>query len=546
MLDPFKTDLEQSSQMLRRFALARAFIISIVAAYCATLEARSGSPLDLNTVYLFVVIAIALVESILAMAIIAAGHKPDMRFSFFLLCADLIQNSAIILMTGGNESVFVFLYIAIILSASLLYSFRWTLVTATACSLVFLATVVLEFYGYVLPASPFLTETHAAELNLVPDTIMKIFAFYLSAFLGGLLSERVGLLRSFHENIINSLSSGYISINRDGIVTFLNPTGSNLLKRVKTEAVGKDISTVFSVAGGRANPLTEAISKKNQINSREIAVVRGDGKTIPVGITVSPILNGANNLVGAVGSFIDLTELKRMEEKLRRADRLAAVGEMSSALAHEIRNPVASIRGALQELSENMVVETTNRQLMSIAVKECDQLGKIVSDFLEFVFGGDRSHERINIADLLDEVVKVAQQSFFNGSGRIHTNFPSVLGCVTGDRMRLREALLKVIRNGKEAMPDGGILCVSAAVENRESPAVSIVVEDEGKGISHEEFPKLFNPFFTTKPNGTGLGLAIVHKIISSHDGTIDVDSTAGKGTRVKIVLPRQDEEENG
>ncbi len=543
MIDPFRTDLEQSSSILKRFALARALIIVVVAAYCLMLQMRLRETLDLNALYLFAIIAIALIESLLVAVVIAVGFAPTMRFAFILLCADLVLISAIILMTGGSTSVFVFLYIPVILSASLLLSLNWSLAIATLCSAVFLEVMVLELHGYVLPAAAFLSRTtKGAGLDLWADTGMKIFAFYLSAFLGGLLSHRVGLLRSFHEDILNSLSSGYISINRDRIVTYLNPAGSSLLVRAKMDAIGKDVSAVFPVEEGQQNPLIEAVVKKRETNSREIAVSRGDGRSIPVGITVSPIFNGAKNLLGAVGSFIDLTELKRMEEKLRRTDRLAAIGEMSAALAHEIRNPVASIRGAIEELSENLNLQDTNRQLMAIAVRECDQLGQIVSRFLQFVSGGERENKTFDVVQLLDEVTEAAQRSIFNGDGRILKDFPTNLGKMRGDRIQLREALLNLIQNGKDAMPSGGCVRFHAAADVDERAAVAIVIEDEGKGIPSEELKKIFIPFYTTKPGGTGLGLAIVHKIILSHGGSVDIDSTVGKGTRVKIVLPRQDE----
>lgn len=547
MIDPFKTDLQQSRMILKRFALMRACIVSVIAAYCVLLQLRLSVDIDLNTAYLFAILAVALIESFLVAAIVSAGYSPTMRFSSVLLCADLVLISAIILMTGGNASVFVFLYVPVILSASLLLSLNWSAAVATICSLLFLGVMVLEFHGYVLPAFAF----RSKEISAIPtdpwaDTGMKIFAFYLTAFLGGLLSHRVGLLQSFHEDILNSLSSGYISINRDRIVTYLNPAGSSILKRLQADVTGKDISAVFPVADAQQNPLLEAIANEREIQSREIAVTQGDGKTIPVGITVSPIVNGARRLLGAVGSFIDLTELKRMEDELRRADRLAAVGEMSASLAHEIRNPVASIRGAIQEISENVNMEGTNRQLMNIALRECDQLGEIISRFLEFVRGGGRARETFDAAQLLNEVVEITEMNCLNGSGKMVTDFPSDLGQVSGDRTQLREALMNVIRNGIEAMPDGGLLRLNANADMAGRPEIHITVEDEGKGIPAEDLQKLFTPFFTTKAGGTGLGLAIVHKIISMHNGSIRLESAVGKGTRVNIILPRQDERKHG
>ncbi len=541
MIDPFKTDLEQSRQLLWRFAVARAIIVCIVAFSCLALQVREQTGLDLNTVYLYVLFGVALVESVVVVILISAGYNPTIRFSFLLLCADLALISAIIVATGGSRSMFAFLYIAAILSSSLLLSFGWTLAIATICSVLFILVMTLEHDGYVTAASAFRWQGPIMEHGeLWAFTGMKIFAFYLTAFLGGCLSQRVGLLQSFHQNILNSLSSGFISVNGDCIVTFLNPAGSSLLQRSFSDVVGKHVTSVFPVASGEPNPLQQSITQGHEWHGREVAVVRGDDKVIPVGITISPLRNGANGLMGAVASFIDLTELKRMEEKLRRADRLAAIGETSTILAHEIRNPLASIRGALHELVDDLRLQDANGQLMGIAIKECDKLSKVVSDFLRFVGTHSGERERFDLAQFLEEVVQTAERSFFNGDGCILRDYPHDLGCVMGDRSKIKEAVLNVIQNGRESMPKGGTLRVGAQTEEDPSGHVSIVVEDQGNGIPPELTEKVFEPFYTTKPGGSGLGMAIAHKIIDSHGGSIDVASVLGKGTKVSIRLPRQ------
>jgi two-component system sensor histidine kinase PilS (NtrC family) len=542
MIDPFKTDLEQGRLVLKRFALARAMIVSLVALLCLALHLRSGAESDQYTYYLFAIFAIALIESLIVMVILAAGYNPSIRFSFFLLCADLILISAIVVVTGGSKSVFAFLYIAAILSAAIVLSFNWSILVATICSALFLLIMLLELSGYVVPASAFRwTEPPMVSGDLWAYTGMKIFAFYLTAFLAGCLSRRVGLLESFQQNILNSFSSGFMSVNRDCIVTFLNPAGSNLLRRPWSEAAGKHVSSVFPVADGQPNPLEESIAEQKEYQNREIAVSRGDDESIPVGITVSPIRNGAKKLMGAVASFIDLTELKRMEERLRRSDRLAAVGEMSAVLAHEIRNPVASIRGAVQELAENLRLDGTNGQLIRIATRECDQLNRIVSDFLEFVGTGPRAKEQCDVRRILDEVGQLAERCFCNGDISILKQYPDGLGCVTGDCNQIREALLNIVQNGIEAMPAGGTLRIRAGSDDSPPGYASILVEDDGCGLAPEEVERIFDPFYTTKPRGVGLGMAIAHRIVTSHGGSIDVDSAKGKGTTVTIVLPRQD-----
>jgi len=344
------------------------------------------------------------------------------------------------------------------------------------------------------------------------------------------------------QNILNSFSSGFISIDLDQSVTFLNVSAAALLGHRRSELIGKPVSSVFAVADGEADPLDESISEHKECQSKEVTLVRTDGKRVPIGITVSHLRDQGKKLMGAVASFTDMTELKRMEERLRRADRLAAIGEMSASLAHEIRNPVASIRGSVQELSEHLMLDGTDSQLMRIAIRESDQLSRIISCFLEFVDTGPREDRQFDVTELLEEIARIAQQHLARHSDiRILEEFPEGLGHVVGDRARIKEAMLNVIQNAVDAMSDGGDLHLCARGNGNLSGNVTIRIKDEGKGLSPESVQKIFDPFYTTKPQGIGLGMAIAHKIIDSHRGSIDVESTEGKGTIVTIGLPRED-----
>lgn len=543
MIDPFKSDLEQGTLILKRFALARAVIVLIVAASCITLHVRANAEMDRNTAYLYSIFLVALIESLMVVFLVAAGYKPTIRFSSLLLCADLVFISAIIVLTGGSKSVFAFLYIAAILSTSILLSFNWSVLIATVCSALFVLIMVLEQNGLVMPASAFRWQgPPMLSGDVVAYTSMKVFGFYLTAFLAGYLSHRLGLLQSLQQNILNSFSSGFISINLDHGVTFLNVSAATLLGHRRSELIGKPVSSVFAVADGETNPLDESGPEHKECQSKEVTLVRSDGKRIPIGITVSHLRDHGKKLMGAVASFTDLTELKRMEERLRRADRLAAIGEMSTSLAHEIRNPVASIRGAVQELSEHLMLDGTDSQLMRIAMRESDQLSRIISCFLEFVDTGPREDQQFDVNELMEEITRIAQQHLARHSDiRIREEFPKGLGHVVGDRARIKEAMLNVIQNAVDAMSDGGDLHICACRNGNPSGNVTIRIKDEGKGLSLEGVQKIFDPFYTTKPQGIGLGMAIAHKIIDSHRGSIDVESTEGKGTTVTIGLPRED-----
>jgi len=541
-MDFFEIDEKRNKLVLKRFAVARAAIITIVALSCAIVQVKSRVAFDLSTTYLYAVFAVAFIESLVVAAVLRTAYQPTARFSFVLLTADLVLITAVVMLTGGDRSALAFLYIAAILSASILLSFSWSIAIATICSGLFLLAVAAEHAGLVAPASAFRSmDPPMAVWELWAYLSMKVLAFYLTAFLSGYLSHRIGELQSFQHDLLNSFSSGFICVDRDLRVTFFNAAAAGLLQRATPECIGKDVSSAFPVVGEGPNPLREAVVEEKECQGKEVHISRGDGKQIPVGVTVSPLRNHSGKPVGALASFVDLTELKRMEERLRRADRLAAVGEMSASLAHEIRNPVASIRGAVQELAENLRLTGTEEQLMKIAIKESDQLSKIISSFLEFVDTSPIGKAPFELGEILDDAVQAAERRFArNGDVRILRDYPEALGNMTGDRRRIKEALVCIIQNGIEAMAGGGELRIGAGGCDDSPGGLSVRIQDEGVGIPAGDIDRVFDLFFTTKPGGMGLGMAIAHKIITSHGGSIDIESIEGEGTIITLALPRE------
>jgi two-component system sensor histidine kinase PilS (NtrC family) len=540
-MDFFEKDIQQSKLVLKRFAAARAGLILIVGLLFVAMQASGGNALDISSTYLYIIFFIAVVESLIVSAVLGTAFKPTVRFSFFLLLADLVLISAIVSLSGGGRSAFAFLYIAAIMSASILLSFSWSILVATIASGLFVLIVVVEHMGMISPASPF----SGMGPPMSPDEIwaysaMKILAFYLTAFLSGYLSNRIGTLQSIQHNILNSFSSGFISLDRDLKVTFFNSAAAALLRRPRSGCIGQDVSTIFPTDNDEANPLRDAIVNAKECQGKEMLVSRGDGVQIPIGITASMLKDQNGRPTGSMASFVDLTEMKRMEDKLRRADRLAAIGEMSASLAHEIRNPVAAIRGSVQEMSENLELIGTNARLMDIVIKESDQLSKIISSFLKFVNINTIEKAPFEVSEVLEDAVRTVQeQCARNGHIHFEIECPDSVDRVMGERLQIREVLVNLIQNSIDAMPAGGIL--RAWIDEVEDPAaqVSIHIRDSGAGIPEAELKKVFDPFYTTKPQGIGLGMAIAHKVITGHGGSIDLESVEGDGTMVTIELPR-------
>jgi two-component system sensor histidine kinase PilS (NtrC family) len=540
-MESVETEIRQGRSVLKKYAMARAALVLIVGLSCMALHAGGNTAPGSGSVYLYTIFFIAFIESMIVGVVLNTAYTPTNRLSAMLLAADLVLISAIVALTGGGRSAFAFLYIAAILSASILLSLRWSLVIATAASCLFMAVSLFEYFGLVTPASAF---TWLGP-PMSPDEMwaysgMKVLAFYLAAFLSGYLSRRIGMLQSIQHNILNSFPSGFISVDCDNKVTFLNSSAARLLHLPRSECLGRDVAEVFVADENDSNPLTEAVANATECQGKEVVVGRGDGRKIPVGITASPLKDGSGKPTGAVASFVDLTGMKRMEEELRRADRLAAIGEMSASLAHEIRNPVGAIRGAVQEMSENLDLDGTSEQLMKIAIRESDQLSRIITSFLEFVDTSAPTRESFEICEVLDEAVRSAQaQNSLNGRIRIKNDCPDSAGRIFGERDRIREVFINLIRNGMEAMPESGLLRVWIGEDDESDEKVRIGIQDTGVGISPGALEKVFDPFYTTKPQGIGLGMTIAHKVINGHGGSIDLESIEGSGTTVTVGLPR-------
>jgi two-component system sensor histidine kinase PilS (NtrC family) len=271
------------------------------------------------------------------------------------------------------------------------------------------------------------------------------------------------------------------------------------------------------------------------------SLVQADGSIIPIGVSASVLRRGSGEPMGVICSFQDLSEVKRMEAQVRQADRLAAIGRLAAGLAHEIRSPIASIRGSIEVLRQNLKPQGADRRLMDIVLRESDRLDGTIAEFLDFSRPRRREPVLTDLTQMIDEVLLLLGQQ----AGpvlRIVREYPDGTVKTYVDPAQIRQALWNLCRNAVTAMPQGGTLRVAAhlgrTADPTQRPVVEIVVEDSGPGVPPEHLPHIFEPFYTTKPDGTGLGLAIVHRIIQEHEGDIRVESPAGGGARFVIMLP--------
>jgi two-component system sensor histidine kinase PilS (NtrC family) len=418
-------------------------------------------------------------------------------------------------------------------------------------------TLGAQFYRWLPPVVEHpLARNVGMEGSLTILIISANFvACYLMAYLGTYVAGRLrqargeahrseaslAALRALHEDIVQSVASGLLTFDRRGTVTSANRTAEALCGRREVELRGTRWEALFPGAPSYASVWTGLEGGGTRRARSDTELVRLDGSRIPVGMSLSFLRRGR----GAICSFQDLTEIRRMEEQVRQADRLAAIGRLAAGLAHEIRNPIGSIRGSVEVLRESLDPQGDDRRLMDIVLRESDRLDAIIRDFLQFSRPPHLVRVPTDVSAMLDEILlMLGNHGRIQGADTppVQISRDSSESAVKAevDPSQMRQALWNLCLNAVEAMPQGGELRVGVRTVTAEPgrSLLEITVEDTGVGIAAAELTQVFEPFFTTKPQGTGLGLAIAHRIVEDHGGEIHVQSEPWRGTRFTISIP--------
>jgi two-component system sensor histidine kinase PilS (NtrC family) len=539
---------------VRWLVYGRTGVVTVIAAALIGAHLSGLSLFPLPPV--FALLAASYLLSALYLALLDRVRNP-IRLAEIQIYGDVVLETILIYLTGGPYSVFPFLYLVSILAASIVGAPRESVGVATVAVFLHGVTLGAQFYRWLPPAVD-----HPLARNVGMEgslTILLISAnfcssflmAYLGTYLAGRLRQARGeahrnevslaALRALHEDIVQSVASGLLTFDRRGVVTSVNRTAEALCGRREIELRGVRWETMFP----DAPPFTsiwEGLESGGARRARsEADLVRPDGSRIPVGMSISFLRRGR----GAICSFQDLTEIKRMEEQVRQADRLAAIGRLAAGLAHEIRNPIGSIRGSVEVLGGSLSPQGDDRRLMDIVLRESDRLDAIIRDFLLFSRPPHLVRVPTDIPAMLDEILlMLSNQGGVQGSDapRVQIRREVAASAVKADvdPSQMRQALWNLCLNAVEAMPQGGELRVGVRTATPEAgrTMMEITVEDTGVGITAAELTQVFEPFFTTKPHGTGLGLAIAHRIVEDHGGEIRVQSEPWRGSRFTLSVP--------
>jgi two-component system, NtrC family, nitrogen regulation sensor histidine kinase GlnL len=348
------------------------------------------------------------------------------------------------------------------------------------------------------------------------------------------------------EQILSSVEDGVITLDRSGNVTFFNEAAEMLTDLAASHALSLSFVRIF-----RKEPWLADLIRKSFPPLQESARGEGDlvsrwGKEVPVGVTVSPLMEPNGNCLGSIFVLRNLTHHKELEEDLKRADRLAMVGTLAAGLAHEIRNPLGGIKGAAQLLRRSLDRDSSLIEYTNIMTREVDRVNLLIEQLLDLSRPAKLEIVPLNIHEVLEDILMLEMKTKAEPTITVKKLFDPSLPPIRGDRNRLTQVFLNLVRNGYQAMDGSGTLTITTRLDTDRyvrgqgtgrSKFIWVEIADQGVGIKEEDLLHIFSPFFTTKNSGTGLGLAVCYWIIKEHGGIIRVETSEGKGSTFKVSL---------
>ncbi len=522
-----------ASLPLRAYA-ARLAIIGLIFLLALLAELRGGTPYserELGALWGLVIAGFGL--TLLYTALLK--YRGGWGLPRLEVVGDGLLITLLLYCTGGADSLFGFLFVLWIVHAAIRSGPRVALATAAAAVLVFVGVCLGPVQGWLLPFESGAQSSAEQALRAVGTHTLAFvgvgfLAHHLAREMQARRQELFGL-GELHQRIMDNVPSGLLTATLSGQISSFNREAVRITGRSVSEILGTPLRGLF--------PELPPITTESR---GELCFVTQENDERQLGYSRSALRDDRGAEEGSVLIFQDLTHVKAMEEQLHRSERLSAVGQLAAGLAHEIRNPLASLSGAIELLAADLpAADANSRRLLRIVRRETERLDRLVGDFLTYAGPGPKRIEPVVLRDLFEELRQLLIRGE-HGAVELALELAPNLRA-QGDPDQLRQVFWNLLLNAAEADgPQARITVEGECLAQAEDDAgafVEIRVRDRGAGIPAEHLERIFEPFFTTRPKGTGLGLATVHRIVEAHGGRLQVRSARGEGTCIHVVLPR-------
>lgn len=490
--------------------------------------------------------ALAVILTLTYLALWWSGRQ--LMFQLYLqIAVDMAVTTILVANTRGIESAFVSFYILIIICCSLMLGKNGGMIGAALSTILYAGMIAAGNLG-LIPLGGVRMDLQNATFRISAHSL----GFFAVAFLGAYLSQRLHAvqreleekihslkqLQRLNEHIVSSIRSGLITTDLEGRIAVFNNTAEELTDRESAEMLEKPVQILL---GERLwmRIINNDFFKNARPLRHQDCLTLASGAQRHLGLSVSPLLDQEQQLIGYIISFQDLTEIKRLEEEIRLKDRMAAIGRMAAGIAHEIRNPLTSMRGSVELLRSRVTLSKKDERLLDILIRESDRLNKFVENFLMFAHPGKYTKSTVELVSLLRDSVTLLQNSpEVREKHNVRLKLDTQQIQIQGNADQLKQVFWNLAQNALRAMPDGGTLTITARLAP--DGGGQILFEDVGVGMSPEEKEHLFQPFHSGFKGGIGLGLSITFQIVEDHHGRISFESERGQGTKVTIYLPHQ------
>jgi two-component system sensor histidine kinase PilS (NtrC family) len=533
--------------LLKILMIFRVATVTILLGVTVMIQVKGSQVLFFAPIFTIYLLVVSVYLLTILFAALFNQLKNLSRFAGYQVGTDLLLYTLIVFFTGGHSSPFPFLYLFSILWAALALrgGGYWT---ASISSILYGGVVDLQYYRILMVP-------HSADLggillanpwDILGRVFLNVTAFFAVAFLGHQIgyryrsarkelterTEDLEKLKTLSDVVFESITSGIAVLDSTGRIRSLNTAAEQMLALDGLSGKGERSSDVF-----RRIPILELLEKssKRGLNRWEGSFTDGHGRERILGLSISPLKDPEK---GYVVIFQDLTDLRDLETRLRISEKLSAIGRMAASIAHEVRNPLASMSGSIQVLKKDLKLQGEDLHLMNIILKETKRLNDLVGNILDYARPPAPRFEDVDLRNVVEDTVSLLESVLPGGGVRLVTNLPEEKVILSVDISHMRQIIMNLIKNSAEAMENGGTVTITVNRESTPQGDFSLLsVSDDGAGIPDEILDEVFEPFKTTKEQGTGLGLAIVYQLVQIHKGTIDVHTERGKGTTVTVRL---------